>query len=315
MAANPDSPVAAPGVCLPGTCTPGGVSAGRLSSCGPSTCARGPARAAPRRGRHRCNTRPSCDASRAAARNSRAGHTGHAEEGFRCVTTRRTPQWLLTPNRHCPIADARRPFVVAGRVPPPHVSRVLPPPLGGHAAAGWRANDAPNAHNRGLGSTTGSTAGRDIGVRSPCVGNVAIPTAAPRWGAGLQRASFRWYLACIPREVVTPWGRPGRMSRILLGHSTPAVSSFCGRRRWAIAVFPSRSRAVGRRRPWTRRRPRGRCDTFSRRCGCQWTRRKPGKRRTRCILPGRETEEDRPPEEDRLKKPAEEDQMKKDRLQ
>ena len=248
MAANPDSPLAAPGVCPPGTCTPDGVSAGRLSSYGPSTCARGPARDAPRRGRHRCNTRPSCDASRAATRNSRAGHTGHAEEGFRCVTTRRTPQWLLPPNCHCPIADARRPFVVAGRVPLPHVSRVLPPPLGGHAAAGWRANDAPNAHNRGLDSTTGSTAGRDIDARSPCAGNVAIPTAAPRWGAGLQRASFRWYLACIPREVVTPWGRPGRMSHILLGHSTPAVSSFCGRRRWAIAVFPGRSRAGGRKK-------------------------------------------------------------------
>jgi hypothetical protein len=38
------------------------------------------------------------------------------------------------------------------------------------------------------------------------------------------------------------------MSRILLGHSTPAVSSFFGRRRWAIAVFPSRSRAGGRKK-------------------------------------------------------------------
>lgn len=55
----------------------------------------------------------------------------------------------------------------------------------------------------------------------PYAGKSAIPAAGLWPGARLQIGQLRWSLAPVPWEVATPWGRPGRMPFILLGHFTP----------------------------------------------------------------------------------------------
>jgi len=174
---------------------------------------------------------PSFAANPAEARNNPAGRTTRAEEGFRCVTTRRVQPWSPTPNRPSPRACSGRHFAAAGCVLPPHGSHAPRTPPDGRVAAAWRANDVPIAGTRDLGSTTGSTAGHDTAAHTPCEGKSAIPAAGSRPGARLQIGWLRWYPARVPWEVATPWGRLGRMHLILLGHFTPAISSFSDRRR------------------------------------------------------------------------------------
>jgi len=102
----------------------------------------------------------------------------------------------------------------AGPAPPPRASFVpLAAPAAGVAASS-PANAAPISRSLDLRSTAGSTAGLDTSTRTPCADTSAIP-AADLWRACLPR----WYPAYVPWEVTTPWGRPGRMAFILLGHS------------------------------------------------------------------------------------------------
>ena len=201
---------------------------------------------------HRCNTKPPFAASLAEARNNPAGRTTRAEEGFRCVTTRRQAQpFSPTPNRPRRRAGLGRHFAAAGCAPPPHVSHAPRTSPAGRVAAAWRANDVPSAGTRDLGSTAGSTAGHDTAAHTPCEGRSAIPAAGPWPGTHLRLGWFRWYLARVPWEVATPGGRPGRMRLILLGHFTPAISSFSDRRPPATDFLPPRSLYAA-----TRRKPR-----------------------------------------------------------
>ena len=72
-----------------------------------------------------------------------------------------------------------RPFVAAGSALPGRVSHVPRPLPAGHVAAAWRANDAPIADTRDLGSTADSTAEPDTAVHTPCEGKSATPAAGP----------------------------------------------------------------------------------------------------------------------------------------
>jgi hypothetical protein len=173
---------------------------------------------------------PSFAANPAEARNNPVGRTAHAEVRFRCVTTRQTQPRSPTPNRPRPRTCPDWHFAAAGCARPLHASYAPRTPPAGRVAAAWRANDAPIAGTRDLGSTTGSTAGHDTAAHTPCEGKSAIPAAGPWPGARLRVGWFRWYPACVPREVTTPWGRPGRMPLTLLGHFTPAISSSSDRR-------------------------------------------------------------------------------------
>lgn len=194
------------------------------------------------------------------------------------MTTRpRAPQLSPKPNRPRQQACSGGAFVAAESALPPRVSHVPRAPLAGHVAAVWRANDAPIAGIRGLGSTAGSTAGRGIAVHTPCGGKSATPAAGPWPRARLRLGWFGWYPARVPWEVVTPWGRPGRMQFILLGHFTPTISSFSDRRRGGDPLpkqFPPPSREGN---------GKARRDAFRRGGECQASRRKPGRTRTRCI--------------------------------
>jgi len=224
---------------------------------------------------------PPFDASRVEARNNPADRTTRAEEGFRCVTTRPRAQ-PSSPilNRHRERTGPGRHFAAAGYAPPPRVAHAPRTPPDGRVAAASRANDAPIASTRDLGSTTGSTAGHDTAAHTPCEGKSAIPAAGPWPGACLWVGWFRWYLAHVPWEVATPWGRPGRMPFILLGHFTPAVSSVSDCRRGGDRlpqVVPLRHRAKETRK--------ARRDAFRHWDECQATRRKLGRTRTRCIWP------------------------------
>ena len=229
--------------------TPADASVGPLSSCGPNTCALGLAPDAWPPCRYRCNRMPALAASLAEARNNPAGRRAHAEEGFRCVTTRRAQPQSPTPNRHPPGACSGRHFAAAAAAPLPRVSHAPRAMPAGRVAAASPANDAPIAGIPALRSTAGSIAGHDTAAHTPGAGKSAIPAAGPQPGTRLQIGRLRWYPAPVPWEVATPRGRPGRMRLILLGHFTPAISSFSNPRRTAND-FPKRSLyAAGRRKP------------------------------------------------------------------
>lgn len=143
------------------------------------------------------------DANRGEARNSRAGRTGRAEEGIRCVTTRCRPCRPAS-NRRRQTVGCVHGGAVAGHAPPQRgfdAPRV--PPAAGVAAA-WRANDAPAVDTPAPGSSADSTAGPGTSAHTPCGGKSATPAAAPWWTRPLRR-----YAAPVPRERQLPGAARG----------------------------------------------------------------------------------------------------------
>ena len=139
------------------------------------------------------------------------------------MTTRRLSA-AASPPEPC-LVSCRRPrgclLAAAAAVPPRHAAGAPQAPPGASAAAWPPASDAPPPGIPALGSSAGSTAGPETSARILCAGKSAIPAAGP-WRT---HAAFRWYAGSVPWEVMTPWGRPGRMSLILLGHSPVAPLS------------------------------------------------------------------------------------------
>jgi hypothetical protein len=235
-------------------------------------------------------------------RNTPAGCTARAEEGFRCVTTaypvrpgcRATPS-PPTPYRLAEAVCLAPHFAVALRVPPPRVSRALQTPHAAAVAAASLASDAPAASTRALGNTVGSTARLDTSAHTPCADKSAIPAA------GLWRASLlRWYAAHVPWEVTTPWGRPGRMHFILLGHSALDALSLL-----ACPRATSPPRTASRRSPKETREARR--DPATGQAVKQ--RRTPGRRRTRDALDLKNTrKEDHPTEAEASRRRGKENQ-------
>jgi hypothetical protein len=153
------------------------------------------------------------------------------------------------------------PSVSAADVPPRRAAGVLRDRPGVSAAA-WRpASDAPPAGIPAPGSSAGCVAVLGISVRNPCEGTPATPAAPWRRTPARQAtlpADSRgraerllvclsdWYAAYVPWEETTPWGRPGRMPLILLGHSPVAAFSLSACR--PATVFPRPCRGP-RRKP------------------------------------------------------------------
>jgi len=128
------------------------------------------------------------------------------------VTTRwhrRRPRW---PNLRAPVPEP--PSVAVVGVPRRRVPAVHRDQLDVFAAAWPPANDARHPGIPAPGSTVGCIAVPETSARIPSADKFAIPAAAP-WRASL----LCRYAATVPWEVTTPWGRPGRMVLILLGHS------------------------------------------------------------------------------------------------
>jgi hypothetical protein len=163
--------------------------------------------------------RPAPGSRRGEIRSSLAGRTTRAEGGLRCVTTNpRTERVPRRQNPHQVAAGSALALALVGPAPPGRAADAPQAPPDAAVVASSPANDAPAADTRGLGSNAGSTGGPDTSAHTPCAGNSAIPAARPWRGARLRAGWIRWYPARVPWEVATPWGRPGRMTLILLGH-------------------------------------------------------------------------------------------------
>ena len=201
------------------------------------------------------------------------------------MTTRRpTPKPSRPPsNRRCHTACSGSGSAAAAPAPPPHASRAPRAPPDAPAAASSLASDAPAAGTRALGSTAGSTAGPDTSAHTPCAGKSAIPAA----GLLADAAPLVVILAMSHGRFSLPRVRPGRMGFILLGHSFP----------WRMAPSlltsdaPPSCPAPHRR---AREGPQSRLDGCSpptRRMssGAKKTRRRPGRRRTRCAFALKDT--------------------------
>ena len=156
---------------------------------------------------------------RGEARSNLAGRRALAEGKLRCVTTRsKAEPYPRKQNPHQEAAGSGLDPASVGHAPPGRASDAPPTPPDAGVAASSLANDAPTADTGDLGSTAGSTAGPDTSAHIPSVGKSAIPARASRRGASLRAGWIRGYPARVPWEVATPWGRPGRMPLILLGH-------------------------------------------------------------------------------------------------
>ena len=166
----------------------------------------------------------------------------------------------------------------------------------GVSAVAWRpASDALPAGIPLPGSSAGWVAVRGISVRNPCEGTLATPAAGLWWQPPARQAMLPadsrgrgerlpvrlsgWYAAYVPWEGTTPWGRPGRMRLILLGHS-PLLHS---RSPLAVRRRSSCDRAWG-----PEKNQNGATTAADAREVAQ--RRKPGRRRTRCILGWKDTQ-------------------------
>jgi hypothetical protein len=234
-----------------------------------------------------------------------------SRDAWRCVTTRgRRGRYRPPKRRFAPLRWPRIPSVSAADVPPRRAVGV-PRDRPDVSAAAWRpASDGPPFGIPVPGSNAGCIAVPGTFVRSPCTGKPAIPAAGP-WrrpparqatlpaGTRLPVRLSRWYAAHVPWEAITPWGRPGRMPFILLGHSPIPAFLLSACRPATVFLRP----CLGpRRKPEPGHHGRRHAREVAQR-------RKPGRTRTRCILALKDTKAgtpDIPPEVD-AKKPRQRD--------
>jgi hypothetical protein len=182
-----------------------------LRRCAATTCARSPGRGSWPHGSRRRSTRLAHIEIPARAHSIPDDRNRHAEVFLlrdHARARRRAPRVaLLVPH------SFRPPSVRVAAVPLRHAAGVLPRRRAVSAAAWPPANGATSSDIQVLGSSVGCAAAPEISDRSLCAGKFAI-SAAGLWHAH----RFRWYSECVPWEAMTPWGRPRRMSFILLGH-------------------------------------------------------------------------------------------------
>ncbi len=178
------------------------------------SCVHGLGPAAWPHGRRRHSTRRACEEILARAHNSRDDRK-KLQNVFCCVTTHGARRCRQSSRLGPPPAQGpETPSVSAAGVPPPRVAGVLPGGHGVSAVAWLPASCATPSDTQALGSSVGCAAAPETSVRSLCGDKSATPAA------DLSRACrLRWYAEVVPWEVTTPWGSPGRMSVILLGHS------------------------------------------------------------------------------------------------